>query len=385
MKCFDSGLPVDRAVSPCRLSLLTSRRIQSYTFHIMKKQCAVISFAVFVVFAFPPVTSEEAALTNEDIVRLSQAGLGAEVIITKIRASATAFDTSVEQLLELKGADVEDSVIAAMVDKGAQAAKAAGIPVESEESFIITYPAPRAPGSSFRDTLSSGGEGPEMVVIPAGRFRMGDLSGVGRDYEKPVHEVVIASPFALSKYEVTFADYDRFTHPNKVDDEGWGRGRRPVINVTWDDATEYAAWLSAETGKRYRLPTEAEWEYAARAGGTTEYSWGNDIGQNRANCNGCGSQWDHDRTAPAGSFPANTWGLHDMHGNVYERVQDCWNDSYAGAPGDGSAWMSGECGMRVVRGGSWLDFPGVLRSAYRGWFSRSYRVFYIGFRLAQDL
>ena len=403
MKCFDNGLPVGRAVSPCRLSLLTSRRIQSYTACTMKKQCAVISFALLVVFTLTPVTGEEEALTNEDIVRLSQAGLGAEVIITKIRASAAAFDTSVAQLLELKGADVEDSVIAAMVDKGAQAPKAAETPAEPEESFIITYPAPgtaapasgaapaapapvaRAPGSSFRDTLSAGGEGPEMVVIPAGRFRMGDLSGAGDDDEKPVHEVVIARPFAMSKYEVTFADYDQFTHPNKVDDRGWGRGRRPVINVSWDDATEYAAWLSAETGKRYRLATEAEWEYAARAGSTTEYSWGNDIGSNRANCDNedCGDQWVY--TAPVGSFSANAWGLHDMHGNVWEWVQDCWNKSYVGAPTDGSAWTSGECGRRVIRGGSWLYNPGNLRSAYRFGNSRSDRDNDIGFRLAQDM
>ena len=295
---------------------------------------------------------------------------------------------------------------------------AAETPPDGEESFIITYPAPgtaptpppattapasgaapqtapaapaapaptvHAVGSSFRDTLSGGGEGPEMVVIPAGRFRMGSLPGAGYDNEKPVHEVVIARPFALSKYEVAFADYDRFTHPNKVDDEGWGRGRRPVINVTWDDATEYAAWLSAETGKRYRLPTEAEWEYAARAGSTTKYSWGDDIGSNRANCYNdyCGDQWKN--TAPAESFSANAWGLHDMHGNVYEWVQDCWNDSYAGAPGDGSAWTSGECGRRVIRGGSWLINPGYLRSASRIRYTRSNRCSNFGFRLAQDL
>ena len=384
----------------------------------MKKQCAALGLALLVVFTLTPVSGEDAPLTNEDIVRLTQAGLGAEVIITIIRANATVFDTSVAQLLELKGADVEDSVIAVMVDKGAQAAKAAETPADDEESFIITYPAPgtapttppattaaatgttrqtapaapaapppavHAVGSSFRDQLSAGGEGPEMVVIPAGRFRMGDLSGAGADDEKPVHEVAIARPFALSKYEITFADYDKFTYPNKVDDKGWGRGRRPVIGVYWDDANEYAAWLSAQTGKRYRLATEAEWEYAARAGSSTKYSWGNDIGSNRANCDNeyCGDRWDY--TAPAGSFSANAWGLHDMHGNVWEWVQDCWNDSYAGAPGDGSAWTNGECGLRVIRGGSWFYGPWYLRSAFRYWTARSYRHNNIGFRLAQDL
>ena len=370
----------------------------------MKKQFTIIGIFLLTV-SVSLVSGDDAALTNEDIVRLSQAGLGAEVIITKIKASATKFDTSVEQLLALKDAGVEDDVIAAMVNAGAATPAATDRDTDSDESFIITYPAQEtaptggatqttpaapavsapAPGSSFRDTLSSGGEGPEMVVIPVGRFRMGDLSGAGDDDEKPVHEVVIASPFALSKYEITFEDYDKFTYPNKVDDVGWGRGRRPVINVSWDDANEYAAWLSAQTGKRYRLPTEAEWEYAARAGSTTEYSWGNDIGHNRANCykDRCGDQWEY--TASAGSFSANAFGLYDMHGNVWEWVQDCWNESYAGAPGDGSAWSSGDCSQRVIRGGSWFNEPWDLRSSGRYWGTRTYRDHIIGFRLAQDL
>ena len=204
-----------------------------------------------------------------------------------------------------------------------------------------------------------------------------------------MHEVVIARPFAISKYEVTYEDYDRFTYPNKLDYRGRGRGNRPVNGVSWDDATEYAAWLSAQTGKRYRLPSEAEWEYAARAGSTTKYSWGNDIGHNRANCNQhvCGDQWEF--RAPVGSFSANAWGLHDMHGNIFEWVQDCSNDSYVSAPGDGSAWASGDCSERVLRGGSWLDGARWLRSAYRGWKDRASRGGYwggsVGFRLAQDL
>ena len=373
----------------------------------MKKQLTIIGLFLLAMLSIPLVSGEDAALTNEDIVRLSQAGLGAEVILTKIKASATRFDTSVEQLLALKDAGVEDDVIAAMVNAGAAAPTTADKAADSDESFIITYPAQEtaptggaaqttpatpavsapalpAPGSSFSDTLSSGGEGPEMVVIPAGRFRMGDLSGEGYDHEKPMHEVVIARPFALSKYEITFEDYDKFTYPNKVDDEGWGRGRRPVINISWDDANEYAAWLSAQTGKRYRLPTEAEWEYAARAESTTQYNWGNDIGQNQANCgNDCSDRWEH--TAPVGSFSANAFGLYDMHGNVWEWVQDCWNYSYSGAPDDGSAWTSGDCGNPVIRGGSWGVGSWELPSAYRYRFNRSSRNNSLGFRLAQDL
>ena len=148
---------------------------------------------------------------------------------------------------------------------------------------------------------------PEMVTIPAGSFQMGCVSGRNcYSNEKPVHSVRIES-FELSKYEVTFEEYDAFTDATgreRADDEGWGRGRRPVINVSWDDAVAYTQWLSSQTGVSYRLPSEAEWEYAARAGSMTRYSWGNDIGRNRANCDGCGSQWDDRQTAPVGSFSA---------------------------------------------------------------------------------
>ena len=226
-----------------------------------------------------------------------------------------------------------------------------------------------------------------MVTIPAGSFRMGCVSG--RDcefFEKPVHSVSIAS-FEISKYEVTFEEYDAFTDATgreQVQDAGWGRGRRPVINVSWHDAVAYTQWLSSETGDRYRLPSEAEWEYAARAGSTTRYSWGNDIGRNRANCDGCGSEWDNKQTAPVGSFRANSWGLYDMHGNVWEWVQDCWNNNYRGAPDDGSAWESEDYISRVVRGGSWGRGPRSLRSAIRVWGDPGNRSYSSGFRIARS-
>ncbi len=227
---------------------------------------------------------------------------------------------------------------------------------------------------------------PEMVMIPSGSFQMGCVSGRRcSDAEKPVHEVMIDS-FALSKYEVTFEEYDAFTDATgreRADDEGWGRGRRPVINVSWFDAMAYTQWLSSQTGKTYRLPSEAEWEYAARAGTETMFSWGNDSGYNRANCNGCGSRWDKKQTAPVGSFEANGWGLYDMHGNVWEWVRDCRNESYRGAPTDGSAWI-GICSERVLRGGSWYFSPWVLRSAYRDWYPSGYRDDVIGFRVARS-
>ena len=216
---------------------------------------------------------------------------------------------------------------------------------------------------TFADALASGGNGPEMVVIPAGTFRMGCVSGQScLDSEKPVHDVQVPQPFALSKHEVTFADWDVCVSAGgckgyRPDDREWGRGSRPVINVSWADAQAYVAWLSGETGKTYRLPSESEWEYAARAGTVTKYSWGNEIGHNRANCYGCGSRWDLDRTSPVGAFAPNAFGLHDMHGNVDEWVEDCWNDSYYGAPTQGEAWTSGDCANRVLRGGSWYLRP----------------------------
>ncbi len=246
------------------------------------------------------------------------------------------------------------------------------------------------PGSTFREPLRSGGEGLEMVVIPAGGFRMGCSSNDRSSCpgkEKPVHEVRIPAAFALSVHEVTFDDYDRFTYPNKVDDEGWGRGSRPAINVSWDDAKEYVAWLSSETGADYRLPSEAEWEYAARAGTVTKYSWGNEIGSNRANCDGCGSQWDDERTAPVGSFRPNAFGLYDMHGNVYEWVEDCWNSGYSGAPSDGSPWLrrGRYCADRVLRGGSWGYYPRYIGAANRLRATGYSRVNHFGFRVARTL
>ena len=159
-----------------------------------------------------------------------------------------------------------------------------------------------------------------------------------------------------------------------------------MINVSWEDAQAYAAWLSDETGEAYRLPSESEWEYAARAGTATRYSWGQDIGRNQANCNGCGSRWDADETAPAGSFAPNAWGLHDMHGNVYEWVEDCWHENYARAPRDGSAWTSGgNCGRRVLRGGSWVVDPAFLRSANRNFVDAGARRGGNGFRVSRTL
>ena len=242
-------------------------------------------------------------------------------------------------------------------------------------------------GTEFRDCAWC----PEMMVVPAGSFLMGSpASEEGRDVDEgPVHRVTIAAPFAVGKHEVTFAEWDAcrtdggcMHHP---DDEGWGRDRRPVINVSWDDAGAYVRWLSRETGERYRLLSESEWEYAARSGSQTRYAWGNEVERNRANCDGCGSRWDGKSTAPVGSFAANAFGLHDLHGNVREWVKDCWNGSYAGAPADGTAWASGNCDLREARGGSWFYFSRHLRSADRNGYTSGARLNYVGFRVAREL
>jgi formylglycine-generating enzyme required for sulfatase activity len=158
-----------------------------------------------------------------------------------------------------------------------------------------------------------------------------------------------------------------------------------VINVNWDDAQHFVAWLWRITGKPYRLLSEAEWEYAARAGSTTAYYWGDAIGKGNANCIACGSRWDNRQTAPVGSFTANPFGLHEMHGNVWEWVEDCWHDGYTGAPSDGSAWISGDSEYRVLRGGSWFNIPQGLRSAYRYKYSSANRFHLIGLRVGRTL
>ena len=244
-------------------------------------------------------------------------------------------------------------------------------------------------GKVFRDCEDC----PEMVVVPAGRFRMGDLNGDGIPSEKPVHAVRIAQPFAMGRYEVTFAEYDRYAQAagkTKPDDEGWGRGNRPVMNVSWEDAQGYVEWLSQETGEHYRLPSEAEWEYAARAGSTTKYFWGNSPSGRYANASNDLDEWpgdDYEYTAPTGSFQPNQFGLYDMSGNVGEWVEDCWHENYARAPVDGSAWVrGGDCEHRVLRGGSFSSiFPAWVRSADRVGGGAAHRDSGGGFRLARTL
>ena len=239
---------------------------------------------------------------------------------------------------------------------------------------------------------------PKMVTIPKGNFQMGSPADEPeRDSDEGPQHLVNVAAFELGKTEVTFDEWDACVTAggcqHKPDDAGWGRGKRPVINVTRDDAKAYVAWLKRETGERWRLPTEAEWEYAARAGTTTTFSTGACITTLQANYNGnydynnCGAKTDVylGKTQPVGSYPPNPWGLYDMHGNVWEWLEDCYRDSYKAAPTDGSASTQGPCRGWVQRGGSWSNVPRNLRSAIRGKGGPDNRSISFGFRVAKTL
>jgi formylglycine-generating enzyme required for sulfatase activity len=217
---------------------------------------------------------------------------------------------------------------------------------------------------------------------------MGDPSGAGGASERPAHDVTIAEPFAICVAPITFDDYQRFTDSSQrplPDDEGWGTATRPVINVSWLHALEYSAWLAQETGLRYRLASEAEWEYAARAGASTHYWWGDRVGVGHASCDGCGSDWDNAQTSPVGSFPANAFGLVDMLGNVWEWVEDAWYPSHTGAPIDGSARHGGNENLRVARGGAWNYEPRHVRCPSRVGYTLGHRSSNVGFRVVLEL
>jgi formylglycine-generating enzyme required for sulfatase activity len=240
-----------------------------------------------------------------------------------------------------------------------------------------------------KDTFTECAKCPEMVVAPAGMFMMGSVE-FGTPVEYPRHEVTISGPFAVGKYEVTFAEWDACVAAGgcqQLPDNGWGRGTRPVINASWDDAQRYVAWLSGLTGKTYRLLSESEWEYAVRAGTTTVYSFGDDSAplEEYAWC----KENSDGTTHPVGEKKPNAWGLHDMLGNVAEWVEDCWQRSYEGAPADGTAWMAGDCALRTIRDGSansscsaWItDFRSAARYG-RSFFGTDR---YLGFRVARTL
>ena len=255
------------------------------------------------------------------------------------------------------------------------------IEVRTVAKPAVPEPPPAAPQAAVRDCPQC----PELVLIPAGAFEMG--SSEMFDFEAPVHQVSIRKAFYIGRREVTYEEWDACIAEGgckqKLDDRGFGRGRRPATDLDWDDAKGYAAWLSQKTGRTYRLPTESEWEYAARAGSTTTYPWGKAVEKDKANCLGCTS--DPVRKAiDTGSFKPNAFGVYDMAGNAAEWVEDCWNDNYRGAPADGSAWTKPQCRERVLRGGSFNNDPRYLRSAARFKYDHDVRFYTNGFRVVRE-
>ena len=253
---------------------------------------------------------------------------------------------------------------------------------ETERDAQAAIELASTPGRRFRDCDAC----PEMVEVPIGSYVMGSIGEEvgGFPDEWPTHRVSIHYRLAVGVYEVTFGEWDACVvagpcQRNVADDEGWGRGRRPV-NVSWENAQKFLQWLGTETGEEYRLPSEAEWEYVARAGTKTRYHFGDEISKSQANHGG-----NVDKAVVVGSYPANAFGLHDVHGNVWEWVADCWNDSYFDAPSDGSAWLTGDCGQRVVRGGSWVNDARTLRSALRYSLETGHWSNGVGFRVARTI
>jgi formylglycine-generating enzyme required for sulfatase activity len=284
--------------------------------------------------------------------------------------------------------DVEAEIAALKRESAALVARAG--PVGAVTDAPVIWRVPDAL-NEIRDCA----ECPALVVVPAGEYSMGTPPGERFRGDETLHRVRIARPFAVGKFEITFDEWQACLDEGgcrdyRPTDEGWGRGRRPVINVTWNDVKAYTGWLSMKTGKSYRLLSESEWEYAARAGTTTPFAF-DPMSSALANYDGTTAYPGGTtgpfrmRTVPVGSFAPNAFGLYDMHGNAWEWVEDCWNDTYMGKPADGSPWLTGSCTGRVMRGGSWEDYSGEVRSGARVGNGVGDAYWSDGFRVARDL
>jgi formylglycine-generating enzyme required for sulfatase activity len=262
------------------------------------------------------------------------------------------------------------------------------IPAATDKPAVSGEKPQVAVTGEFQDTLKDGSMGPAMVWIPAGTFDMGSPGSSRNVDERPRHKVKVKK-FAISKYEITFTEYDRFAKAKGrplPEDLYMKRETHPVIFVRWDDAYNYTQWLSEQTGQTYRLPTEAEWEYAAGTGKRSPHWWGYDMEPNRAHCQlGCKSRFDPKKPTEVGSYGPNTFGVHDTAGNVAEWVEDCWHPNYEGAPGNGKVWVGGDCVYRVARGGSFFSPEDSIRHTKRDKFKSDSKYDHIGIRLVREV
>lgn len=248
---------------------------------------------------------------------------------------------------------------------------------------VVKPGTPLKPGEMFRDCS----ECPDMVVVPPGVFLMGSTKYKS---EQPQHLIRVKRPFAIGRFELTHDEWGACVKEGGCggyipDDHHWGRGRHPVMNVNHSQAEEYARWLSQRTGADYHLPSEAQWEYAAKAGTTTNYWFGDSVGRDQVNCRGCGTPWSGIGNAPVGSFEPNPWGIYDMNGNAFEWVADCWHPNYKGAPKDLRPWIDPGCPERVIRGGSWYYYSRMARSANRQKNAGDVRSYWLSFRVVREL
>ncbi|WP_158938601.1 SUMF1/EgtB/PvdO family nonheme iron enzyme [Burkholderia sp. S171] len=305
--------------------------------------------------------------------------------IDRLRASAAAPKAQSQAQVQA------DHAHAATPPASVPPAPSAPAPAEKWVATSAPPPTP-APKPAVKTAVSTAGEikdcaaCPALVALPGGTFEMGSNSD--DPAERPVHRVSVGQPFAIGKYEVTVEQWNACADATgcpRIDIEGNPAKSTPVHNLSWDDAQVYVKWLSKTTGKTYRLPTEAEWEYAARGGTTTTYWWGNEMRKGYADCKDCGDPWRKDGPVNVGSFLPNPFGLFDMNGSVWEWVGDCWHSSYKGAPADGRVWDEAGCPMRVIRGGSWPDGGAYMQSSTRFKYSSSVRQSQNGMRVARDM
>ena len=253
---------------------------------------------------------------------------------------------------------------------------------EPEPTTTVT-----ASAKTFSDRLKSGGKGPVMMQLPGGTYRMGGSSAILAADEVPRHSVTVPA-FAIGVYEVTFAEYYKFaqaTGRKKPKNNGWDTKTHPVVDVSWDDAVAYTRWLSKQTGQKYRLPSESEWEYAARGGTKTSYWWGSKTGVGNAHCFDCKSDYSLSKPARIGTYKPNPFGLYDTAGNLFEWVHDCYHKNYQDAPDDGSVWEGGDCDVRVVRGGAYRSPASSMRVENRETFKSDKGQYNVGFRVAREL